>query len=177
MNFWHNASTGMKILIIVVIVAAIIGVYALFTGALGGSPEPTPPPPAATEAPAPTAEPTIAPTAEPTEPPADPSEALEGKEWALSNTLPDTKITATFARGKVAGSAGCNDYSGKYQTSSDATIRISDLKGGRKACDQPIMDQEHSFLTALGSATSFQVQGNQLTIQTANGPLQFQTTE
>lgn len=174
MNFWHDASTGMKILIIVVIIAAIIGIYALFTGALGGSPEPTPPPPAATEAPVPTAEPTIAPTAEP---PTDPSEALEGKEWVLLNTLPDTKITATFVRGKVAGSSGCNDYAGKYQTSSDATIRISDLKGGRMACDQPVMDQEQSFLTALGAATSFQVQGNQLTIQTANGPLQFQTTE
>jgi heat shock protein HslJ len=164
MEFWNGASTGMKILIVVVIIAALIGVYALISGAFGGSPESPPPP--ATEAPAPTATP---------EQPIDPSEALENRKWVLLNAPPDTEITATFARGKVAGSAGCNDYSGDYQTSSDATIRISDLKGGRKACEQPIMDQENNFLASLGAATSFQVQGNQLIINNSLGAsLQFQ---
>ena len=171
MEFWNNASTGMKILIVVVVIAALFGVYALVSGAFGGSPAPTPPP-AATEAPAATATPLPAPT----EAPADPSKALEGKTWVLLNTLPDTKITATFVRGKVAGSAGCNEYTGKYQTSSDATIRISDLKGGRKACEQTIMDQETNYLSTLATAVSFQVQGDHLVINTASAPLQYQTT-
>ncbi|NOX61105.1 MAG: META domain-containing protein [Chloroflexi bacterium] len=149
----------MKALIIVVVIAALIGVYALLAGAFGGSPPPAPPP-AATEAPEP-------------EPPADPSEALEGRTWLLLNTLPDTEITVAFVRGKVSGSAGCNKFTGNYQTSSDATMRISDLAGGRMACDQPIMDQETNFLTALGSATSFQVQDDQLTLHTGSGALQF----
>ena len=162
MEVWNNASTGMKILIVAVILAALIGVYAIFSGALAGSSNPAPaPPPAATSAPTP-------------EPPGDPSKALEGRAWIMLNTLPDTEITATFARGKVTGSAGCNNYTGAYQTSSDGSIRISDLAGGRMACDQPIMDQETNFLTALGSATSFQVQDDRLTIHTGSGALQFQ---
>jgi heat shock protein HslJ len=171
MEFWNNASTGMKILIVVVVIAALVGVYALVSGAFGGSPAPTPPP-AATDAPAATATPLPAPT----EAPVDPSEALEGKTWVLLNTLPDAEITATFVRGKIAGSAGCNDYTGSYQTSSDATIRISDLKGGRKACDQAIMDQENAYLSTLATAVSFQVQGDQLVINTAAAPLQYRTS-
>jgi heat shock protein HslJ len=90
--------------------------------------------------------------------------------------MPDAEITATFVRGKIAGSAGCNDYTGSYQTSSDATIRISDLKGGRKACDQAIMDQENAYLSTLATAVSFQVQGDQLVINTAAAPLQYRTS-
>ncbi|HEY53618.1 MAG TPA: META domain-containing protein, partial [Caldilineae bacterium] len=161
-----------KILIVGVIIAALVGVYAVFSAVFGGSPEPPSPPPAATEAPPATVAPTQAP-----EQPTDPSEALEGRKWMLLGALPDAEITATFVRGKVAGSAGCNDYSGKYQTASDASIKISDLKGGRMACDQPIMDQELNFLSALESATSFLVQGDQMTLNTASGPLQFQTTD
>jgi len=122
-------------------------------------------------------EPTAEPTAEPTEEPSDPSKDLEGKKWGMLNTLPDTEIYMTFARGTVSGSAGCNNFTGNYQTRSDGGIVISDLTPGRKACDQPIMDQEHQFLTDLASATAFQVQGDQMTLFIPGGTLQFQTED
>ena len=122
-------------------------------------------------------EPTPEATPEPTEEPTDPSKDLEGKKWGMLNTLPDTEIYATFVRGTVSGSAGCNDFTGNYQTRSDGGITISDLNAGRQACDQPIMDQEHKFLTDLSSATAFQVQGDQMMLFIPGGTLQFQTEE
>jgi len=258
MEFWNNASTGMKILIIVVIAAAVIALIYIGANAFGGGDEPVAPP-AATNTPVPTPKPSEPPVAvisgptqtqvgqpltlsaadsraaegsqitgyawdlgdgtqstnvdvthtyqasgrfevkltvtddkgqdnrstikvevdeapQPTETPSDPSEALEDREWAAASVLENTEITAIFLRGKVSGSAGCNTYTGKYQTSSDSTITITDLQGGRKACDQPIMDQENNYLAALGTAVSFQVQGDQLVINTAAAPLQYLAT-
>ncbi len=97
---------------------------------------------------------------------------LEDRDWIKMNVLQGTEITATFRKGKVAGSAGCNDYSGSY-TMDGATLSVGTLASGRKACDQPIMDQETAYLTALGAATSYQVQGDNLTISTTVGQLQY----
>ena len=291
MDFWNNASTGVKILIVAVIVAALIGVFYLLSGGFGAQPEPTATPVASQPTPAPTntpvptpkpseppvavisgptqalvgesitlsaadsraaegkqiasyawdlgdgtlstnkevthayqeagryevtltvtdneglensssikvtiEEPTPTPTAQPTETPEpeptdtpepeptstpiDPSDALEGREWTLLNALPETGVNVTFLRGKVAGFAGCNDFTGAYQTGSDGSIQISDLKAGRKICDQPIMDQETTFLATLAEATSFQIQGTQgkqLILSTPDGALlQFQTQD
>ena len=272
MEFWNNASTGMKILIVVVIAAAVIALIYIVANAFGGAEEPTAPiapvAPVATQAPVPTPKPSEPPVAvisgatqtqvgqpitlsaadsraaegsqitgylwelgdgvqstnvdvthiyqsagryevkltvtddqgldnrstikvevteapqptetpeapPPTESPSDPSEALEGRDWTAVSVLEDTEITAIFVRGKVSGSGGCNTYTGNYQTSSASEITISDLKGGRVACDQPIMDQENNYLTALGAASSFQVQGDQLVINSAVAPLQYLAT-
>jgi heat shock protein HslJ len=119
----------------------------------------------------------VEPTPEPTEEPVDPSEALEGRKWEMVNPLPDTEITLMFVRGKVTGFAGCNDFTGSYQTSSSGSIKIGDLKTGRRACEQPIMDQEKQFLASLGQATAFQVVEDQMTLNTPNGLLQFQTED
>ncbi len=281
MDFWNNASTGVKILIVAVIVAALIGVFYLLSGGLGAQPEPTATPIASqptlaptntpvptpkpaeppvavisgptqalvgesitlsaadsraaegsqitgsrwdlgdgmqstnkevthayqkagkyevsltvtdnnglentstikimVEEPTPTAQPTDTPEPEPTSTPINPSDALKGRKWVLLNTLPDTQINVTFLRGRVAGFAGCNDFTGKYQTGSDGSIQISELKAGRKTCDQPIMNQEQAFLTTLDKVTSFQIQGaqgQQLILSTPTGVLlQFQTQD
>jgi len=258
MAFWNTASTGMKILIVVVIAAAVIALIYIGANAFGGGDEPVAPP-AATNTPVPTPKPSEPPVAvisgptqtqagqpitlsaadsraaegsqltsylwdlgdgtqstnvdvthtyqtsgryevkltvtddkgldnrstikvevdeapQPTETPSDPSEALENREWAVVSVLENTEITAIFKRGKVSGSSGCNTYTGNYQTSSDSSITISNLQGGRLACEQPIMDQENNYLAALGTASSFQVQNDQLVINTASAPLQYQAT-
>ena len=284
MNFWNNASTGVKILIIAVVVAAIIGVFYLLTGGFGAQPEPTPtavapkpatpaptntpvPTPKPSEppvavisgptqglvgqsitlsaadsraaegkeivsyawnlgdgtlstnkevthvyqkagryevtltvidneglensssikvtieepTPTPTAEPTATPEPEPSPTPIDPVDALEGREWALLNTLPDTAIDVMFLDGKLTGFAGCNDFSGTYRAASDGSMRIDDLQSVGRMCEQPIMDQEQRFLTTLAEVTSFQIQGSQgkqLTLSTPDGLLlQFRTED
>ena len=63
-------------------------------------------------------------------------------------------VTATFTADSVFGSSGCNDYNGAY-TLTGTTLKIGPLATTRKACDQPLMDQETAFLTALQAATEF----------------------
>ena len=266
MQFWNNASTGMKVLIVVIIAAAVLAlVYIVSSAFSGGSEEPTAPAaPAATQAPVATQ--TSVPTPKPSEPPVavisgptqtqvgqpvtlsaadsraaegsqivvyqwdlgdgaqstnasvthiyvaegrydvkltvtdnngldnsstvkmeveealeQPTEeapeqpALEDRDWMKMSVLQGTEITATFRRGKVSGSSGCNDYDGSYQVSGNA-ITISNLSSGRKTCEQSIMDQENAYLAALETATAYQVQGNDLTISTTRDTLQYLET-
>ncbi len=245
MEFWNNASTGMKVLIVVVIAAAFIALIYILSSAFGSPQEPAAP--TATATPVPTPKPSEPPVAvisgstqtqvgqpvtlsaadsraaegsqiagyqwdlgdgfqstnvevthsypaagrydvkltvtdnngldnsstvkmEVAEAPEQPT--LEDRDWSILSVLEGTEITAIFQRGKVSGSAGCNDYSGSYLIDGN-TLIISNLTSGRKACDQPVMDQETAYLAALETATAYQVQGDQLVINTAMGPLQY----
>jgi heat shock protein HslJ len=95
---------------------------------------------------------------------------LTGQVWELSllndnALLPGTSISIQFtAGGKLAGSSGCNQYSGTY-TASGNTLQIgSDLASTMKACAQEIMDQESAYLKALGEVKTYSVTGDQLTL-------------
>jgi heat shock protein HslJ len=88
----------------------------------------------------------------------------------LVQLLPDSQITATFTKvvGKVAGSAGCNNYSARYQLEGDK-LSITAPASTKMACPQPIMDQESAYLKALENAQSFKVQAGELIISSADG--------
>ncbi len=95
---------------------------------------------------------------------------LEGQLWVLSSyqgrdVLPSTEITATFADGRVSGSAGCNRYSASY-TISGSQLLISSAGSTRKLCQIPEgrMAQERDYLEALRSTATYQIQGEQLLV-------------
>ncbi len=92
--------------------------------------------------------------------PSDPQAVLEGSE-----------ITAEFdsAKGTVTGSAGCNSYFGAYEVDGD-TISFGPLGSTMMACPEPegIMAQELAFLTALGSAVTYQIEGDKLELVDAD---------
>jgi heat shock protein HslJ len=101
---------------------------------------------------------------------------LEGTTWVLSGALPDSEITAEFAEGQVAGSAGCNTYTGPYTSTRAAgknTIRIGPLTSTMMACDEPVMDQEGLYLAALEAATEYTIEGFSLSITYPGGTLLF----
>jgi heat shock protein HslJ len=101
---------------------------------------------------------------------------LEGTTWVLDGTLADSEITAEFADGQVSGSAGCNTYISTYVSTRAAgknTIRIDALASTRMACDDPLMDQEGLYLTALEAATEYTVEGFALSIVYPGGVLLF----
>lgn len=79
-------------------------------------------------------------------------------------------ITMDFAAdGRVAGSAGCNRYTGSY-TAEGSSVTFGPAAATRKMCaDQAVMEQEHNFLTALGTVRTMQVEGDHLTLRTADG--------
>jgi len=100
------------------------------------------------------------------------SASLTGKVWvltALRGKAPGTDITSEFKAGKVAGSSGCNQYSGTY-TSSGNKIRVSSrLASTQKACARAIALQEAAFLKALPAARTYRTNGTKLTLFSAGG--------
>ncbi len=100
---------------------------------------------------------------------------LTGKVWALTELMgkppvAGTGISAEFtADGKVAGSAGCNRYSGTYTISGSNITFSSPMAMTMMMCEQAVMDQESAYMQALGEAKTFAIQGDQLTLTGGDG--------
>lgn len=95
-----------------------------------------------------------------------------GKQAVVSVML-GTTITASFGKdGNLTGNAGCNDYNGSYTVNGNQ-ITIGPLATTRKFCNDPagVMDQETQYLAALGTAATYQVEGNTLELRTTDGAL------
>jgi len=87
-----------------------------------------------------------------------------GKPENLQRSQQGSEITAEFKAGQLAGSAGCNRYTGSYTVKGSA-LTTKGFATTRKACPQPIMAQESTYLKALGSATQYTINNqNQLRI-------------
>jgi heat shock protein HslJ len=102
------------------------------------------------------------------------ADPLNGTDWDLqsyngTSPIEGRALTASFEKGQISGSAGCNSYGGTYQIHGDQ-ITISQLYSTEMACMDPegIMDQEQRFLKALSGAQTFQVATGQLKIFGAN---------
>ena len=104
---------------------------------------------------------------------------LAGTTWNVTNfnngqqavvgVQEGTSLTVRFAEGgQVSGNAGCNNFTGAY-TQENTTIKIGPLAVTQKMCAEPagVMEQEAQFLKALESATVIQLDGNSLTLRTA----------
>jgi heat shock protein HslJ len=91
---------------------------------------------------------------------------------SVSSPLPGTKLTATFADGKLSGNAGCNPYTTTYRAER-GTVEIAPLAAGEMLCDTPegIMDQERTYLEALPAAASYELAGSNLTLLAADGTI------
>jgi heat shock protein HslJ/predicted secreted protein len=101
---------------------------------------------------------------------------LEGTTWLLDKTIPGSEITAEFANGQVSGSAGCNTYQSTYRSTRAVgrnRIEIGPLATTRMMCDEPLMEQEGLYLSALESATEYTIKGFALTIGYPGGELLF----
>jgi len=103
---------------------------------------------------------------------------LEG-EWTVQAVVVDgaetpvaegTTVTAIFDAGMLSGSAGCNNFTGGYETDG-ASLTIGPLGSTAMFCADPAeaMDQEATFLALLTEAESFAVDGDHLEIRTSDG--------
>lgn len=109
------------------------------------------------------------------------SASLTNTEWTLTSynngrgglvtPLLDTTITAQFDdEGRLSGSASCNRYRASF-TQTDAALTIEEAASTRRFCSTPdgIMQQEQAFLAVLPEVATYSIQGNQLTLQNAEG--------
>ena len=95
-----------------------------------------------------------------------------GKQ-AVVSVIIGTELTADFSvNGKLGGSAGCNTYTADYKVSGKS-IKIGPTASTRKMCSDPagVMDQEMQYLTALGTAATYSIDGSKLELRAADGAL------
>jgi heat shock protein HslJ len=88
----------------------------------------------------------------------------------LQVPLRGTEVTATFLQGQLAGSAGCNRYTGTYQVNGDA-LTLSQPASTRMFCADPpgVMDQEAAYLASFGRVARYALAANQLILFDASG--------
>lgn len=122
----------------------------------------------------PTIPPTLVPTIKPTIlPPLEP--ALKGTKWVLvamgeegdlEPALAIKDVTLNFTDDdSLGGNAGCNSYSGEYESTLMGGLDVSDIVSTMMLCTQPgLMAQEHAFLDNLDEAESYDVVGDELRI-------------
>ncbi len=108
---------------------------------------------------------------------------LAGVQWTLVSygaaaapvaALPDAPVTADFTSQGISGSAGCNQYSGTFVYNNN-TLTFSPLVATQMACTDNVMTQENAYLTALQSATGYQIANGQLQISYPDGVLVFKS--
>jgi heat shock protein HslJ len=104
-----------------------------------------------------------------------------GRE-AVVSVIIGTELTAMFgADGSLTGSAGCNNYTGSYESDGDGSISVGPLATTRMMCSDPegIMEQEQEYLAALQSAATYRMDGTTMEMRTAEGSLAvtFQMTQ
>ena len=101
--------------------------------------------------------------------------SLDGTSWILRDygvtTLrDDLTISAQFKDGQVAGSSGCNTYSGSYQLDKDK-ITFGPLATTMMACLEPsdVMELERIFLEWMSDAQTYDLTTDQLKVFRADG--------
>jgi heat shock protein HslJ len=103
---------------------------------------------------------------------------LEGVEWevtgynngrqAVVGPKVGTRLTLMFQDGQVTGSSGCNSFQGSF-TVAEKALTIGPLATSRRACEKAVMVQEQEFLTAIQSATTWDVVRGMLDVHRADG--------
>jgi heat shock protein HslJ len=104
-------------------------------------------------------------------------QSLQGLTWVLGGIAQgdaivsmwvDNEITATFADGRVGGSAGCNQYFADY-TLDGSSLNIQAIGSTKMFCEGERGERETAFLTALGQAAGYEIERDTLYLLDAAG--------
>ena len=91
---------------------------------------------------------------------------LMGKPFkGTSATGKEMYITLSADSSTVQGHGGCNSFRGKYEVKEGGRISFSSLASTMMAC--PDMDNEATFMKAIGSADNYIITGNSLQLNKA----------
>jgi len=100
--------------------------------------------------------------------------SLDGTSWVLNDltgrTLAaGTRPTLQFAGDRLAGSDGCNRFSGRYTVALRAFKVVQPLATTQMACPGEIGEQARAFIEALTVAGSYRLADGQLQLIAASG--------
>ena len=102
------------------------------------------------------------------------SATLRGSAWQVTTfagqaALADHPITVEFDNeGNIAGNGSCNRFGGACKIEGNK-IEVGPLRSTRRACEPEVMQQEHKFLTLLGSATEWEIDPEDTLVLRAEG--------
>ena len=113
---------------------------------------------------------------------------LEGTSWtatginngkqAVVADATTSMVTAQFGTDDaLSGFAGCNNYTATWTTTEPDGLAIGEIGSQLRACEQDLMDTESQYLAALAKTTTYQLEGNQLTLRDAGGATQVTFTQ
>jgi len=92
---------------------------------------------------------------------------------AVESTTATEKLTADFGpSGAFTGFGGCNNLSGTYSEPGGNALTITGLAATQMACDPATDALESQYTAALGSAATFEISGDHLTLRNAAGETQ-----
>lgn len=103
---------------------------------------------------------------------------LEGGNWRLTQVVqadwspqtvpPALEATATFADGKLTGSAGCNRYTATYVLRGNQ-LTIGHAATTMMACPEAQAKVEQGFMAALAMTASYRINSGELALLNAQG--------
>jgi len=101
------------------------------------------------------------------------STTLEGASWRLTQvaqadgplqTVPGgVEASATFAKGSVSGSGGCNRYTAPY-VMKEGKLTIGLAAATMMACPEPLAAVEQALMAALAATMAYQIADGQLSL-------------
>ena len=96
------------------------------------------------------------------------AETLVGKEYVLSTSTDNVKITISFAEENFFGFSGVNNYFGKYTVSGN-NIKLSHVGSTLMAGPREAMEKEFEYTSALDKVETYELDKNTLILTTSTG--------
>jgi len=81
---------------------------------------------------------------------------------------PGVDTSIEFKDAQVNGNVGCNGFSGEYKVKGD-TIEFGQMMSTLMFCEGPVGEQESATLATMNESATFTLDGNTLTITSADG--------
>jgi len=100
---------------------------------------------------------------------------LEGTNWILSDStdlgvdLEGVTVSARFEEGTVAGTSGCNSYTGSYEVDGEDLTIGPEIASTQMACEEPQTAVEQAYLAALPEVAKFAIADDKLTLSNGDG--------
>ena len=91
-----------------------------------------------------------------------------GDPASPTSAAPDVDTSIEFKEGQLTGNVGCNGFGGNYEVDGDK-ITFSEVVSTLMFCEGPVGDQETTTLNVLHETATFVLDGNTLTITSADG--------
>ena len=92
-----------------------------------------------------------------------------GSAASQTPAAPDVETSIEFGSdGKLTGNVGCNGFGGDFKVDGD-TITFGSVMSTMMFCEGPVGDQEMGTITVLQASAKFALDGDNLTITSADG--------